>query len=212
MTQTLTAQDAFRAAYDNRYTWDENFPGFTADVTFTDGEKSVTGKVAIKSDMSFEVTGVEDEAAKKEIEGQLWEMTIHRVRRTFEESHGKNSFEFGEKDADGVQEINVTGASMGNSYKIKDNTVAFVNRKIRNVIVNINTFETLDTDEGYLSLGYDSVYFDAETKEPKAGKTVFRDGFEKIGGYYVLTDREIKSYEDDELVGTKTFTFSNVQF
>lgn len=65
MTQTLTAQDAFRAAYDNRYTWDEKFPGFTADVTFTDGEKSVTGKVAIKSDMSFEVTGVEDEAAKK---------------------------------------------------------------------------------------------------------------------------------------------------
>ncbi|OKH18758.1 DUF3386 domain-containing protein [[Limnothrix rosea] IAM M-220] len=212
MTQTLTAQDAFRAAYDNRYTWDKDFPGFTADVTFTHGEESHSGQVTIKPDMSFEVTGIEDEAAKKEIEGQLWEMTIHRVRRTFEESHGKNSFEFGEKDANGAQEIKVTGASMGNSYKIKNDTVTFVNRKIRNVIVNINTFETLDTDEGYLSLGYDSVYFDAETKEPQGGTTLFRDSFEKIDGYYVLTKREITSKENDEVVGEKVFTFSNIKF
>lgn len=212
MTQTLTAQDAFRAAYENRYTWDGNFPGFTADVTFTTGDATHTGQVTIKEDMSFEVTGIEDETAKKEVEGQLWEITVHRVRRTFEESHGKNSFEFGEKDADGAQEIKVTGASMGNSYKIKDNTVAFVNRKIRNIIVNINTFETLDTPEGYLSLGYDSVYFDAETKEPKAGKTLFRDSFEKIDGYYVLTKREITSKENDEVVGEKVFTFNNVTF
>ncbi len=212
MTQTLTAQDAFRAAYENRYTWDQDFPGFTADVTFTNGDDSYSGQVTIKSDMSFEVTGIEDETAQKEIEGQLWEITVHRVRRTFEESHGKNSFEFGEKEADGSQEIKVTGASMGNSYKIKNDTVTFVNRKIRNVIVNINTFETLDTDEGYLSLGYDSVYFDAETKEPKGGTTFFRDSFEKIDGYYVLTEREITSKENNEVVGKKVFTFSNVKF
>lgn len=212
MTQTLTAQDAFRAAYENRYTWDENFPGFTADVTFSHGDQVATGKVEIKPDMSFEVTGIEDEAAKKEIEGQLWEITVHRVRRTFEESHGKNSFEFGEKDTDGAQEIKVTGASMGNSYKIKDDTVVFVNRKIRNVIVNINTFEIFDTEAGYLSLGYDSVYLDAETKEQKQGKTVFRDGFGDVGGYYILTDREISEHNDDgEVVGTKKFTFSNIQ-
>lgn len=212
MTQTLTAQDAFRAAYENRYTWDQNFPGFTADVTFTNGDDSYSGQVTVKSDMSFEVTGIEDETAQKEIEGQLWEITVHRVRRTFEESHGKNSFEFGAKEADGAQEIKVTGASMGNSYKIKNDTVTFVNRKIRNVIVNINTFETLDTDEGYLSLGYDSVYFDAETKEPKGGTTLFRDSFEKIDGYYVLTKREITSKENDAVVGEKVFTFSNVKF
>ena len=212
MTQTLTAQDAFRAAYENRYTWDADFPGFTADVTFTNGDAAHAGQVAIKADMSFEVTGIEDETAKKEIEGQLWEITVHRVRRTFEESHGKNSFEFGEKYDDGSQEIKVTGASMGNSYKIKNNTVAFVNRKIRSVIVNINTFETLDTPTGYLSLGYDSVYFDAETKEPKGGSSVFRDSFEEIGGYYVLTKRKITTKENDEVVSEKVFAFTNVTF
>ncbi len=211
MTQTLTAQDLFRSAYENRYTWDKNFPGYTADVTYKNGDQSYHGQVTIKSDMSFEVTGVEDEGAKKEIEGQLWEITIHRVRRTFEETHGKNTFEFGGKDADGAQEIKVGGASMGNTYKIRDNTVAFVNRKIRDIIVNINTFDTLDTDEGYLSLGYDSVYFDAATGEPKPGKTTFRDNFEKVGGYYVLTQRDVQYAENDEIIDHKTFTFSNIE-
>jgi Protein of unknown function (DUF3386) len=212
MTQTLTAQDAFRAAYENRYTWDKNFPGFTADVTFTDGEASHTGKVTIKSNMSFEVTGVEDEAAKKEIEGQLWEITVHRVRRTFEESHGKNSFEFGDRLADGSLEIKVLGGAMGDSYKIKDNVVTFVNRKIRNIIVNINTLEVQNTSEGYLSSRYDSVYFDAATHEPKEGKTLFDDRFEQVGDYYVLTERKVTTEENGEVVGTKTFTFSNVQY
>ncbi|BAW97370.1 hypothetical protein NIES970_23210 [[Synechococcus] sp. NIES-970] len=212
MTQTLTAQDAFRAAYENRYTWDEKFPGFTATVTFTHGEQTHTGKVAIKADMSFEVTGIEAIGAQKEIEGQLWEITVHRVRRTFEESHGKNSFEFGETFADGSQEIKVTGAAMGNSYKIHNNVVTFVNRKIRDVIVNINTFDVLNTAEGYLSQGYDSVYFDAATHEPKGTKSLFRDSFEKIGGYYLLTKREITYVENEQVVDQKVFTFTDIQF
>lgn len=212
MTQTLTAQDAFRAAYENRYTWDKNFPGFTADVSLTDGGVSHTGQVAVKANMSFEVMGIEDEVAKKEIEGQLWEITVHRVRRTFEESHGKNSFEFGEKLADGSQEIKVLGAAMGDSYKIKDDVVTFVNRKIRNVIVHINTLAVQNTEAGYLSAHYDSVYFDAATQEPKDGKTIFHDSFEKIGDYYVLTERRITTEVNGTIAGVKTFTFSNVQY
>ncbi|MGB5592975.1 MAG: DUF3386 family protein [Crocosphaera sp.] len=30
----MDPRDLFRAAYENRYTWDQNFPGYTADVTF----------------------------------------------------------------------------------------------------------------------------------------------------------------------------------
>ncbi|MBE9070594.1 DUF3386 family protein, partial [Leptolyngbya cf. ectocarpi LEGE 11479] len=28
----LSARDIMRAAYENRYTWDSNFPGYTTDV------------------------------------------------------------------------------------------------------------------------------------------------------------------------------------
>ena len=38
-TTKVTAQDLFRAAYENRYTWDKSFPGYTAEITYKDGNK-----------------------------------------------------------------------------------------------------------------------------------------------------------------------------
>ena len=39
----VSARDLFRTAYENRYTWDSSFPGYTADVTFTSGD--TTGRL-----------------------------------------------------------------------------------------------------------------------------------------------------------------------
>ena len=47
MNLTLTAEQLFRQAYENRYTWDENFSGYEADVTMKTGDVSYTGKVKI---------------------------------------------------------------------------------------------------------------------------------------------------------------------
>lgn len=45
MTTVQTdARALFRAAYENRYTWDENFPGYTADVTYREGDKTYNAK------------------------------------------------------------------------------------------------------------------------------------------------------------------------
>ena len=211
MSQTLTAQDVFRSAYDNRYTWDKNFPGYTATATMKSDDEKHQAKVTIKSDLSFETSEIEDETAKKSIQGQLWEMTIHRVKHSFEEIHGKNTFNFGEKDSDGAVEILVGGASSGNSYKVKDDTVSFVNRRIRDKVVNINTLKTLDTDEGYLSEEYESFYINPETGEKVTGVTKFTDTFEKIGGYYILTKRVINGTDAEGNAKTVEYTFSDVE-
>ena len=208
MTLTITAEEMFRKAYENRYTWDENFPGYQADVTMKTPDASYTGKVLINSDLSFEVQEVEDEDAARSIKNQLWEMTIHRVNHSFEKTHGENSFSFGETDETGAKEILVGGAGAGNSYKLKDDCVCFVNRKIGNKVVNINTFQFNQTEKGYLAEGYDSVYIDPETNEPITGKTVFEDKFEQVGDYYVLTNRKITSQRDNKPETTE-FVFSN---
>lgn len=209
MTLTLTAEALFRSAYENRYTWDENFPGYTCDITLINPQGTYTAKGRIKSDLQFEVFDIEDSPAKKAIHGQLWEITIHRVNHSFEKSHGENTFSFGEKDENGAVEILVGGAGEGNKYKVHNNVVSFVYRKIGNSIVAINTFDVLNTDEGYLSQGYDSIYLDVETKQPKGNKTVFQDTFEKIGGYYILTNRRITSEENGQPVVTE-YKFSNI--
>ncbi|VEP18137.1 conserved hypothetical protein [Hyella patelloides LEGE 07179] len=211
MTQTITAQDVFRSAYENRYTWDKNFPGYKATVTMKSGDEQHTAQVTVKSDLSFEVSDIEDKEAKKSIQGQLWEMTIHRVKHSFEETHGKNTFSFGDKDETGAVEILVGGASAGNSYKVKDDTVSFVNRRIRDKVVNINTLKTLMTESGYLSEKYESFYLNPETKERATGVTTFEDKFEKIGNYYLLVNREIQTTDNDGQPQTIEFNFSDLQ-
>lgn len=211
MTQTLTAQDVFRSAYENRYTWDSNFPGYQAKVTMTGGEQQHTARVTVNSDLSFEVSDLEDTQAKKAIQGQLWEMTIHRVKHSFAETHGQNTFSFGEKDDNGAIEILVGGASAGNSYKVKDNTVCFVNRRIRDKVVNINTLTTFMTESGYLSERYESFYLNPATKERETEVTTFEDGFTKIGDYYLLTKRVIRAIDSDGKSVDTEFAFSDFQ-
>ncbi len=204
------ARALFQAAYENRYTWDASFPGYTADVTLREGEKVHAGKLRIapddKGSFSHEVTEVADEEAKKAIAGQAWEIAVHRVRRTFEESHGKNLFTLGATDEAGAVEILVSGKSMGDRYKIHNNEVSLVHRHIRSVVVTINTLSSHQTEGGYLSHRYNSLYHDVETGEAK-GSQVFEDEYEKVGGYYILSRRAIT----DDQNATSEFLFSNIK-
>lgn len=211
MTQTLTAEELFRSAYENRYTWDPQFPGYEAQVTLKTPEGTYTGQVKIDSALKFEVLNVKDEQAKRLINNQLWEMTIHRVRHSFSETHGQNTFTIGSTDETGAVEILVGGASAGNRYKVGNNIVGFVHRQIGNKIVNINTTKALMTDRGYLAEEYDSVYIEPETGKPQGAKTSFKDSFTKVGNYYILTHRVISTEQDGQPVTTE-LTFSQITY
>lgn len=209
MTEHISARDLFRAAYENRYTWDSHFPGYTADVQFQKDGQTYTGKVTINRDLSFEVTDVADEAAHKAIHGQIWEIAVHRVRRPFEETHANNVFEYGEPDDTGAVELLVTGKAMGDRYKVRHNEVCLVHRHIHGVVVTINTHTSHQTESGYLSHRYDSVYHDVKTGEKKS-ESDFEDEYEKIDGYYILSRRVIRSVEDGQPT-TSEFAFTNVK-
>ncbi len=203
----LSARDLLRAAYENRYTWDSNFPGYTTDVEFKHGERTYVGKARVNPDLSAEVFDIKDEAALKLVKGQLWEVAIHRVRREFEDTHGKNTFALGDTDDRGAVEILVEGKAAGDKYRVLNDEVVLVHRHIHGVVVTINTFSTHDTGAGYLSHTYDSVYHDPKTGEQKKGRSEFTDEYEKVGDYFVLNHRAIASTDE----GNMEFTFSNIQ-
>jgi hypothetical protein len=211
MTVTqISAQELFQAAYQNRYTWDENFPGYTADITYKYDDQVIKGQVRIDANMKAEVLNVEDESAKKAIHGQAWEIAVHRVRRAFEQTHGANTFRYGSKDANGAVEIFVGGKSEGDKYKVRNNEVCHVHRLIHGTFVTIDTFSSHDTGEGYLSHTYNSVYHDPETGAQKGGKSDFTDEYEKVGNYYILNRREIRT-EIAERISIQDFIFSNIE-
>ncbi len=206
----VSARELFRSAYENRYTWDKSFPGYTSDVTFISGDTTYTAKAKVTADLKAEVMDIEDEAAAKAIHGQLWEVAIHRVRRGFEDTHGANTFSYGKNLEDGSVEILMGGKSEGDRYHLRDNEVSMVHRHIHGVVVTIHTFSSHDTGAGYLSHRYDSVYHDPKTGEQKGGKSVFEDSYEKVGDYMILSERKIKT-ETEKGTEEQTFRFSNIQ-
>ncbi len=210
MTESKSAQELFQAAYENRYTWEPSFPGYTAAVEFKHGDKVLTGTISVKANLSAEVTGIEDEEARDSIIGQLREVAIHRVRRTFAETHSKNSFSYGETDDTGAVTILMGGKSEGDRYKLRNNEVCHVHRHIHGIMVTIDTFSSHDTGAGYLSHRYDSIYADPATGEIKSGKIVFEDNYQKVGDYQILSQRIIEAVEDGKPVTTE-FNFSNIE-
>ena len=210
MTESKSAQELFQAAYENRYTWEPNFPGYTATVELKQGNEVFTGKVSVKANLSAEVTGIDNEEARNSIIGQLREVAIHRVRRTFAETHGKNTFSYGETDATGAVEILMGGKTAGDRYKLRNNEVCHVHRHIHGIMVTIDTFSSHDTGAGYLSHRYDSVYADPVTGEIKSGKIVFEDNYQAVGGFQILSQRIIEAVENGQPTTTE-FNFSNIE-
>jgi len=206
----VSARDFFRSAYENRYTWDHNFPGYTTDVTFISDGKTQTAKAKVNSDLKAEVFDIEDEEAKKAIQYQLWEVAIHRIRRSFEDTHGANTFTYGKTLDDGSVEILMGGKAEGDRYQVRDNEVSMVHRHIHGTVVTIHTFSSHDTGTGYLSHEYDSVYHDPASGEQKGGRSVFEDNYKKIGDYVILTERKIKT-ETEEGTSEQIFQFSNIK-
>jgi hypothetical protein len=210
MTESRSAQELFQAAYENRYTWEPTFPGYTAAVKFQKGDDVFTGNIVVKSNLSAEVTGIENDEVRKSIIGQLREVAIHRVRRTFAETHSMNTFAYGETDATGAIEILMPEKPMGDRYKLRNNEVCHVHRHLHGVMVTIDTFSSHDTGAGYLSHRYDSVYADPTTGEIKSGKIVFEDNYQEVGGFQILSQRIIEGVDDGQPTTTE-FSFTNIE-
>lgn len=209
MTQQLSATELFKNAYENRYTWDENFPGYSADVELKQGAEVYTGHVRINHDWSVEVTGIDNEQVQESVYTQLRDIVTHRKRSNFEQSHSKHEFNLGETDASGAVEILVKGDSMGSNYKIRGTEICQVSRVMGRMAFVIDTHESLDTKEGYVASRYDAVFRNPQTNDVIRVLN-FEDTYEKVGDYYVMTKQVIHSYENGERTTTQ-FNFSNIK-
>jgi hypothetical protein len=201
-------RDAFRASYQNRYTWVPGFSGYSGRCIWLQGERSVEGTFHVGADLKAKVEGVSDPEVEKAFASQLWEVCIHRVRRTFEQTHSENTFTAGDCTDEGLEVI-IGGKGEGDKYRIKNDIVTMVHRHIRGTVVTIHTKSTTDTGAGYLSHTYTSEYADPATGEPRGGKSTFEDRFVPLQeeGPWVLESRSISTKDADGSESQQLFQF-----
>jgi len=187
-------RQAFRAAYENRYTWEPGFGGYQGRCVWLQGDRREEGQFSVGADLKATVSGIDDAEVHKALASQLWEVAIHRVRRPFEQTHGANTFTAGDTDSIGTEVI-VGGKGEGDRYRIKDDVVTMVHRHIHGTVVTIFTTAITDTGAGYLSHTYTSRYSDPTTGEARGGTSSFSDTFVALpdGGPWVLAERVVVS-------------------
>ncbi len=203
----------FKAAYENRYTWESDFWGYEGKCSWTDGKKEIKGTFSLGKDLNATVKEINDEPIKTAISSQLWEVAIHRVRRSFEQTHGKNSFTFGKTNELG-SEIIVGGKNVGDKYRVKNNVVTMVYRHIHGNLIVIITTDVTHTGNGYLSKSYSSQYLDPISKKDLKGKSFYRDNFAPLfkGGPWVLASRSIRQESlEGSILNKQIFSFSELK-
>ncbi len=203
----------FKAAYENRYTWESDFSGYEGRCSWTDGNKEIKGTFSLGKDLKATVNNIDDEQIKKAISSQLWEVAIHRVRRSFEQTHGKNTFTFGDTNEIG-SEIIVGGKNEGDKYRVKNNVVTMVHRHIHGNLIVILTKDVTHTGNGYLSKSYSSQYLDPTSKQDVKGKSFYKDDFILLfkGGPWVLASRSIHQESlEGTILNKQTFSFSELK-
>ena len=206
-------REVFRRAYENRYTWEPGFSGYKGRCIWQQDDQRVEGHFEIGADLKAKVEGIEDEQVLKAINSQLWEVAIHRVRRSFEQTHGENTFTAGDTDAVGT-EVLVGGKGEGDRYRIKGDVVTMVHRHIHGTVVTIFTTAVTDTGSGYLSHTYTSQYSDPTSGEARGGRSSFKDTFVALpgGGPWVLQERVIDTEaQNDTPAGSQTFRFEDLE-
>jgi len=203
----------FRSAYENRYTWDEDFAGYEGRCSWTDGKRELNGSFCLGQDLKATVNDIDDEEIHKAISSQLWEVAIHRIRRSFEKTHGENTFIFGDSNEIG-SEVIVGGKNEGDKYRIKDDVVTMVHRHIHGSLIIILTKDVTHTGNGYLSKSYSSQYLDPTSKRDLKGKSFYRDDFIPLfqGGPWVLSSRTIhQESSEGSIINKQVFSFSELQ-
>lgn len=202
-----TARDRFRAAYEHRYTWDSDFPGYTTKLELKQGDETYKAEIKVNKDLAVEVSGIDDEKVAESVYNHMRDVITHRKHNSFENAHGKSTFTLGEEDNTGAVEILVKGDSMGSNYKIRGTEICQVSRVMGPMAFVINTNESLDTGEGYISTGYNAIFRDSKTNDLKA-KREFNESYEKLGKYYLPKHQVIESIDPNSDKITTEFIFS----
>ncbi len=207
----INCREIFRKAYESRYTWNGNFKGYRGKCIFLSNNNMHTGSFVLGKDFKPNIQKIEDENIIKNIASQLFEVCIHRVKREFESAHSENNFNLLKNSESGIEMI-VKGKNQGDKYRVKNNCINKVYRKIHGTIIEIYVDEFLDTGIGSLSRKYTSQQIDPNTLLANSQKLEYEDEFVNVGkeDYWILNSRTIKYLNQNHKEEKQKYVFEDL--
>ena len=207
----INCKELFKNAYERRYTWDSKFSGYKGKCIFSVNTDTYKGNFVLGKDFKPEIDNIDDQKIVKSISSQLFEVSIHRVKREFKEIHSKNNFNLIKDSESGIEMI-VSGKSEGDKYRVKNNCINMVYRKIHGIIIEIFVQEFFDTGNGFLSKKYTSQQIDPNTLKANSLKLEYEDRFINIGSQdiWILNSRSIKYLNKNQEEEIQKFTFEDI--
>ena len=208
----INCKEIFRKAYENRYTWKNEFNGYKGKCIFFINKNIHEGEFTLGKDFKPNIQNIEDMKIVKSISSQLFEVCIHRVKREFKSVHSENNFNL-LKNSDSGIEMSVSGKNQGDKYRVKNDCINMVYRKIHGTIIEIFVEEFLDTGIGSLSKKYSSQSIDPDTLKAKSQKLEYEDEFINIDeeDHWILNSRTIKYLNQNQEEEIQKFVFEDLR-
>ncbi len=207
----INCKEIFRKAYENRYTWNNEFNGYKGKCIFFVNNNIHEGEFSLGKNFKPNIQNIKDENIVKSISSQLFEVCIHRVKREFKSVHEENNFNLLKNSVNGM-EMFVSGKNQGDKYRVKNDCINMVFRKIHGTIIEIFVEEFLDTGIGFLSKKYSSQSIDPYTLRAKSQKLEYEDEFKNLNGedHWILNSRTIKYLNQNQEEEIQKFVFEDL--
>ena len=200
------------AAHNNRQMMPDDFPGFTAKLTYIKDGAATTGTITYRRQGKTEI--VLPDLAKDEyswVEDKTLNLIGHRRGGTFAEGDGRNPLTFGKLPDNYFGKLIELNDGMKSSYRVKDNKVAEVTRTAGGMRFTISVIETLTTDNGkYLANHFLVSYRDEKTGDLKMVEG-YRDSYSQIGGVWLPIMRTVVTTGAASPEGAATATMQAIR-
>ena len=207
----INCKEIFRKAYENRYTWKNEFNGYKGKCILFVNNNIHEGEFLLGKDFKPNIQKIKDEKIVKSIASQLFEVCINSVKREFKTVHSENNFNLLKNSESGI-EMSVSGKNQGDKYRVKNDCINMVYRKIHGTIIEIFVEEFLHTGMGSLSKKYSRQQIAPDTLKAKSQKLESSDEFINIGeeDYWILNSRTIKYLNKNQEEETQKFVFEDL--
>lgn len=184
------------------YHWPLHFPGFSAQLLYTDGERQAAGRLRSTESRRIEL-GWEQEFDTRWVRFQLEELLSHREHPEKSKIASPTGVEMGDHCPIYGQKISFLGDKMGSFYRIRDQRITTIGRAYQGTefVIHIDrhaNFGTADKPR-YAALDYAAFYWSAGEHTLVKAET-YRDRYQQVGDHWLPASRRVTVAEDGGMV------------